>query len=111
MDVYAFLKSLPAVLGIAGFFAYLWFGQTRIGGELLKSIVEKLRADLHLDIKQYGQLTPARISRLVKSDERMRNIINEGDRKLLRLLIIFQYLLTGLVLIVCALLIGISAWL
>jgi hypothetical protein len=32
MDALTFLKSLPAVLGVVGFFAYLWAGQYRIGG-------------------------------------------------------------------------------
>jgi hypothetical protein len=37
--------------------------------------------------------------------------LNEGDRKLLRLLILLQHILTGLVLLVCAALIAWSIWL
>lgn len=44
MDAFVFLKGLPAVLGIVGFFVYLWAGQYRIGGDLMKGVVDKLRA-------------------------------------------------------------------
>lgn len=44
VDAFVFLKGMPAVLGIAGFFVYLWAGQYRIGGDLMKGVVEKLRA-------------------------------------------------------------------
>ena len=104
MDPYQFLKSLPAVLGVAGFFAYIWFGQTKIGGELLQSIVTKLRAEPNFDPVKYGTLTPTKLSRLVESDERIRGAVNNGDRQLLKLLILLQYLLTGSVLLVCAIL-------
>jgi hypothetical protein len=60
---------------------------------------------------RYGALTPVKIERLVRSDEQVRNKVNEGDRDLLRLLIIFQYILTTLVLVVCAGLIGLTVWL
>lgn len=111
MGVYGFLSSLPAVVGVAGFFAYLWAGQSRIGGELFKQIVAKLRAAPNLDVAQYATLTPAKIGKLVQSDSKVRDVVNEQDQKLLRLLIIFQHVLTVIVLFVCAGLIGLSVWL
>ena len=111
MGAYKFLAGLPAILGVAGFFAYLWAGQSRVGGEILKKIVDKLRNDPNLDIAKYGALTPSKLRDLVRSDKHVRSAVNEGDRDLLRLLIIFQYALTGLVLVVCATLIGVSVWL
>ena len=110
-EIFKFLKSLPAVLGVAGFFAYLWAGQTKIGGEILKEIIKKLRADPNLEIKQYGQLTPAKIEKLIKSDENIRRAINTEDARLLGRLAVLQYLLTALVLIICALLIASTIWL
>src|SRR4051812_16951027 len=111
MGVYRFLASLPAILGLAGFFVYLWVGQSRLGGEMLKRIVAKLRADPNIDIRQYGALTPAKLKSLVATDERVRQAVNAADRDLLRLLIILQYLLAALVLGVCAALVGVSIWL
>lgn len=110
-EVLKFLKSLPAVLGVAGFFAYLWAGQTRIGGEILKEIIRKLRSSPNIAIAQYGQLTAAKIERLIKSDENVRKAINAEDARLLGRLAVLQYTLTALVLIVCALLIAATIWL
>lgn len=45
MSIMSFLSGLPAMLGIAGFFAYLWFGRSKIGGDILKEIVGKLRTN------------------------------------------------------------------
>jgi hypothetical protein len=47
----SFLSGLPALLGIAGFFAYLWAGQSKIAGEILKDIVGRLRTNPNLDLK------------------------------------------------------------
>jgi hypothetical protein len=110
-EIFKYLKSLPAVLGIAGFFAYLWVGQTRIGADIIKEIIKKLRADPNLGIKDYGKLTPAKIEKLIQSDENIRKAINTEDARLLGRLAVLQYLLTALVLIVCALLIASSIWL
>lgn len=111
MGVYRFLSSLPAVFGIAGFFAYLWAGQSRVGGDILKKIVNRLREKPNLEIEKYGTLTPAKLRDLVGSDERVRQAVNDGDRDLLKILIILQYMLTSLVLLVCAALIGVTVWL
>jgi hypothetical protein len=111
MSVISFLSGLPALLGIAGFFAYLWVGQSRIGGEILKEIVRKLRTNPNLDLKAYGELSPARLGRIVDSDTRVRDAVNDQDQKLLRLLIIFQHSLTVIVLLVSAALVGLSGWL
>jgi hypothetical protein len=110
MTLYGFLASLPGVLGIAGFFAYLWAGQARVGGDLFKQIVLKLRAAPNLEIRGYSKLTPAKIGRLIESDARVRGVVNDQDQRLLRLLIIFQRLLTVIVLLVSAALIGVSVW-
>ena len=56
MDALSFLKGLPAVLGVVGFFAYLWAGQSRVGSELFKSIVDKLRASPNVVIENYARL-------------------------------------------------------
>jgi hypothetical protein len=111
MDALTFLKGLPAILGAAGFFAYLWVGQARIGGDLLKTIVEKLRAAPNLPVDDYSSLTPARIGRLVESDARVREAVNDQDLRLLRLLIVLQHGLTVVVLLVCAALVGLGIWL
>lgn len=111
MGVYQFLAGLPAILGVAGFFAYLWVGQSRVGGDIFKQIVAKLRNAPNLDISQYASLTPARIGKLIESDSRVRDVVNDQDRKLLTLLIIFQHALTVIVLLVCATLIGVTVWL
>ncbi len=111
MTAYHLFSCLPAILGIAGFFAYLWGGQSKIGGDILRKIVEKLRADPTIHVGKYGQLTPAKLRSLVEHDAQVRNAVNQGDRDLLRLLIIFQYMLTALALLVCATLIGVSVWL
>jgi hypothetical protein len=111
MDVYSFLKGLPAVLGIAGFFAYLWKGQSQVGGQIFAEIVRKLRNDPNVHVEQYKDLTPAKIGNLIKVDESVRSAVNEGDRKLLRLLILLQHILTALVFLVCAALIAWSIWL
>ena len=55
-------QGLPAVLGVVGFFAYLWAGQSRVGSELFKSIVDKLRASPNVVIENYVALTPAKIA-------------------------------------------------
>lgn len=68
MDVTTFLSGLPAILGIVGFFAYLWAGQYRIGGQLMTSIVEKLRAAANLNTENLASLTPARIEKLMRED-------------------------------------------
>jgi hypothetical protein len=111
MDALVFLEGLPAALGIAGFFAYIWYGQARIGGDLLSSIVQKLRAAPNLSVEDYSGLTPARIGRLVETDARVRDAVNDQDRSLLRLLIILQHIMTALVLVACAALVSISIWL
>lgn len=111
MGVYQFLAGLPAAIGVAGFFAYLWAGQARVGGDILKKIVDKLRADPNIDVKQYGTLTPSKLKALVATDGLVRHAVNDGDTAVLRLLVIFQYLLTGLMLLVCAALVGVSVWL
>jgi hypothetical protein len=82
-EIFKLLKSLPAVLGVAGLFAYLWVGQTKIGGDILEEIIKKLRADPNVGISQYSQLTPAKIDKLIKSDEKVRKAINAQDAKLL----------------------------
>lgn len=111
MGVYQFLSGLPAVLGVAGFFAYIWVGQSRVGGDIFKQIVGKLRNAPNLEISQYSTLTPAKMGKLVESDSRVRDLVNEQDRKLLSLLIIFQHALTVIVLLVCAGLVGLGVWL
>jgi hypothetical protein len=109
--MFKFLAGLPAILGLAGFFAYIWAGQSRIGGEIMKQIVAKLRTAPNLDVGQYTTLTPARIGKLIASDSRVREVVNEQDQKLLRLLIILQHLLTVIVLLACAGLVALSIWL
>jgi hypothetical protein len=109
--MFSFLGTLPAVLGIAGFFAYLWAGQARVGGEIFKQIVSKLRAAPNLDVGEYSKLTPAKIGKLIESDTRVRSVVNDQDQKLIRLLIILQHALTVVVLLVCATLVGVSIWL
>lgn len=111
MSAMSFLNGLPALLGIAGFFAYLWVGQSRIGGDILKQIVGKLRNNPNLDLQPYGNLSPAKLGRLVESDTKIRDSVNDQDQKLLRLLIILQHGLTVIVLIVSACLVGLSVWL
>jgi hypothetical protein len=111
MSAMSFLGGLPALLGIAGFFAYIWVGQNKIGGEILKDIVAKLRTNPNLDPKAYGDLSPAKLGRLVESDSKVRDAVNEQDQKLLRLLIILQHGLTVIVLLVSAALVGLSVWL
>jgi hypothetical protein len=111
MSVMSFLNGLPALLGIAGFFAYLWVGQAKIGGDILKDIVRKLRNDPNVKVKDYGNLSPAALKRLIESDTKVRDAVNDQDQKLLRLLIILQHSLTVLVLIVCAGLLVLSIWL
>ncbi len=109
--MFKFLAGLPGVLGVAGFFAYIWAGQSRIGGEILKQIVTKLRTAPNLDVGQYTTLTPAKIGKLIESDSRVREVVNEQDQKLLRLLIILQHVLTVVVLLACAGLVALSIWL
>jgi hypothetical protein len=109
--MFKFLAGLPGILGVAGFFAYIWVGQSRIGGEIFKQIVAKLRTDPNLDVAKYSSLTPAKIGRLIKSDSRVRRNVNEQDQKLLRLLIILQHILTVVVLLACAGLVALSIWL
>src|ERR1044071_1506524 len=111
MSSLSFLAGLPALLGIAGFFAYLWFGQARIGGDVLKDIVGKLRTNPSLDLRAYGDLSPAKLGKLVESDARVRGAVNAQDQKLLRLLIVLQHGLTAIVLIVSGALIALSVWL
>jgi hypothetical protein len=111
MGIYSFLGALPAILGIVGFFAYLWAGQTRVGGELFKQIVSKLRAAPNLEVGEYSKLTPSKIGKLLESDERVRGAVNDQDQKLIRLLIILQHGLTVVVLLVCAALIALGVWL
>jgi hypothetical protein len=111
MSSLSFLAGLPALLGVAGFFAYLWVGQAKIGGDILKDIVGKLRTNPNLDLKAYGNLSPAKLGRIVASDTSVRDAVNDQDQKLLRLLIIFQHSLTVIVLLVSASLVALSVWL
>jgi hypothetical protein len=111
MSIISFLGGLPALLGIAGFFAYLWVGQAKIGGGILKDIVGKLRTNPNLDLKAYGDLSPAKLGKIVDSDASVRDAVNDQDQKLLRLLIIFQHSLTVIVLLVSAALVALSVWL
>ena len=111
MDALSFLKGLPAVLGIVGFFAYLWAGQYRLGGELMKTVVDKLRVAPNVDIKDYAALTPARIEQLIKHDSAARNAVNDQDIRLIRLIVILQYVVTVFVLIVCSGLVALGIWL
>lgn len=111
MSAYSFLGGLPAILGIVGFFAYLWAGQTRVGGDLFKQIVSKLRAAPNLTVGEYSDLTPSKLGKLLESDERVRGAVNEQDQKLLQLLIVLQHGLTVVVLFVCAGLIALGVWL
>ncbi|KAB1068605.1 hypothetical protein [Methylobacterium planeticum] len=107
----SFLKGLPALLGVVGFFAYLWAGQYRIGGELMKRIIDKLRAAPNVSVQQYKSMTPARIEQIVRHDKEVRRFVNEEDIKILRLIVILQYTATIVVLIVCASLVGLGVWL
>jgi hypothetical protein len=111
VDTFSFLKGLPAILGVVAFFAYLWSGQYRIGGDLMKGIVEKLRATPNVDIQRYGALTPARIERLIQQDTTVRSAVNDQDIKLIRLIVILHNVITIVVLLVCAILIGLGIWL
>jgi hypothetical protein len=111
VDAFVFLKGLPAVLGIAGFFVYLWAGQYRIGGDLMKGVVEKLRAAPNVDIKDYASLTPARIGQLIERDSAVRSAVNDQDVKLIRLIVILHNVVTLIVLLVCAALVGLGIWL
>lgn len=96
------------MLGIAGFFAYLWAGQSKIGGESLKDIAGRLRTNPNLDLKAYGELSPAKLGKLVESDSKIKDSVNAQDQKLLQLLIILQHGVTVIVLLVSAGLIGVS---
>src|SRR5882724_1248584 len=102
VDAFVFLKGMPAVLGIAGFFVYLWAGQYRIGGDLMKGVVEKLRAAPNVDIKDYASLTPARIGQLIERDVAVRGAVNDQDVRLIRLIVILHNAVTVIVLLVCA---------
>jgi len=73
--------------------------------------VTKLRTAPNLDVAQYTNLTPAKIGKLIESDSRVREVVNEQDQKLLRLLIILQHVLTVIVLLACAGLVALSIWL
>lgn len=111
MDALSFLKALPAILGIVGFFAYLWAGQSRIGGDLMSDIVQKLRTAPNVTIQDYTALTPARIAHLIKEDAAVRSALNAEDTKIIRLIIILQSVITVIVLLVCAALVGVGIWL
>src|SRR4051812_42265960 len=108
MSTNHFLAGLPALLGVAAFFAYLWAGQSREGARMLGRIVDKLRNDPNIDVKQYDDLTPTKLKSLIDNDVTVRKAVNEGDLDLLRLLIKSQYRQTALVIVVCAALIGVS---
>lgn len=111
MDPMSFLKGLPALLGVVGFFAYVWAGQYRIGGDLMKGVVEKLRVAPNVDIQNYASLTPARIERLIEQDAAVRSAVNDQDIKLIHLIVILYNVVTIIVLLVCAILVGLGIWL
>lgn len=111
MGIYQFLASLPAILGLAGAVTYFWVGHARIGGEMLKGIVQRLRTHPNIDVAQYGALTPAKLKALLATDKHLRGAVNEGDTKLLLWLIILQYMLITLILLVCTAMVGSSVWL
>jgi hypothetical protein len=76
------------------------FGQSRIGGNIFREIVGKLRSAPNVDATHYAYLARSKIAKLIKSDIRLRSVVNSQDQDLLRLLIVLQ-VFTGLVLIVC----------
>lgn len=111
MDALSFLKGLPAILGLAGFFAYLWAGQSKVGADLTKSVIDKLRQSPTVTIADFDTLTPAKIGKLIETDARVRAAVNEQDQKLIRLIVILQNGVTVAVMVVCALLVGFGFWL
>ena len=111
MDVIGLLKTFPAILGLAGLFAYLWYGQAKVGGKLFQNIVTKLRRQPHLQIKDYETLSPARVKSLAEADKAIKDAVNDQDWRLLELLVKRQHSLTMAALLVSAALVGLSIWL
>jgi hypothetical protein len=109
--MYAFLQALPAVLGIIGFFVYLWAGQQRIGGEIFSKIVDRLRQSPNIDLQAYGSMTPAKLRHLIAADEKIKSLVNDQDREILKLLIQTQSRTTAVVFFICAALVALGVWL
>ena len=111
MDALTFLKGLPAILGVTGFFAYLWLAPAKIGGDLMKEIIAKLRVSPNIAAKDYADLTPVKPKHLLDSDERVRAAVNADDIRILELLVRRQFNFATLAFIGCAALIAWSVWL
>jgi hypothetical protein len=98
-----FLKGLPALLGIVGFFAYLWRGQGRIGADTTRLIIERLRNDPNVPLKQLDvKMSAAKLKHLVETDERVRRRVNAEQGRLLRQIVHWQNAVTLVVFLACA---------
>ena len=102
MKLLHFFQSLPAVVGVIAFFAFLWVGQTRLWGKNLREIVLRLRNNPNLDIPAYEKMSALAVLYAVSKDAEVRATVNEQDYRLLKLLSIFQATIIVVVFVVCA---------
>lgn len=85
MGTMQFLATLPAILGITGFVAFLFIKRNGSGDRITLDIVNKLRQDAPEQLpKNSDRLGPAELTRLIEGNATLRSKISEQDFYLLR---------------------------
>jgi hypothetical protein len=99
-----FLSSLPAVLGLTGFVVYYFLLRSRVGDQVTRDIVGKLRQTAPDQLPaQPEKLDPASLAKLIEGDQSLRSKVNEQDFQLLRDALRQQFVVSIVVYILCGL--------
>lgn len=107
VQIYSFLASLPAILGLAGFVLYHILGSNRSGDDISRRIVDKLRAVAAPTPELDKRLTPKQLAGLLERQRELKQRVDSQDYALLMRSLKQQFWTT---LVVYVLGLGFCAW-
>tara|TARA_R110002096_G_scaffold422613_1_gene629276 strand:+ start:893 stop:1882 length:990 start_codon:yes stop_codon:yes gene_type:complete len=109
--MYSFLTSLPAILGIIGFIAYLILRKSAANDPVINSILEKLKYEEPSYYKDILKLSPSEKAKVLTDDTKLRELVSNEDRKIINRVITNHYRTNIVVYFLCGLLVIVGIYL
>ena len=109
MNIYDFLASLPALLGIAGFCIYQLMSSHRGDRSITLKILEKIRINNPEKFEKYSELNSRQLLSVLSKDNNLRKEINVQDFELARQTLKQRFITSIAVYTTCAILFVSSA--
>jgi hypothetical protein len=107
VEVYSFLRALPALLALAGFVLYHVLAVNKSGDEISRRIVDKLRTAAPSEFTPDQRLAAKQVERILEHRQQLKELVGEQDFRLLKQALTQQFVIT---IVVYVLTLGFCAW-